>query len=144
MHVRTIFNYDTDATSRLTAWESDMPSMTQQQFKDECDINTIVKQFGLTGKLPEAGSVYAPTYGDFTDIDDFQSALHALQRASDSFMELPAHVRERFQNDPAKLVAFCSDARNADEIRALGLSKDAPPVPPKTPDPVLPTPASAV
>lgn len=144
MPSRTPTNYDMDGASFATGWTTDLPSLTQQQFKDECDINTIVKQFGLTGKLPEAGSVYAPTFGDFTEIEDFQSALHALQRASDAFMELPASVRERFNNDPARLVEFCSDARNADEIRALGLSKDAPPVPPKTPDPVNPTPSSPV
>lgn len=142
MNVRTPFNYDVDGASLATAWSTSQPSMTQQQFKDECDINTIVKQFGLTGKLPSA--VYAPTFGDFTEIEDFQSALHALQRASDSFMELPANVRERFNNDPARLVEFCSDERNREEMKALGLSRSAPPVPPKVPDPVNPTPASPV
>lgn len=142
MNVRTPFNYDTDETSRLTAWSSDQPSMTQQQFKDECDINTIAKNFGLTGQVPTA--VYAPTYGDFTDIEDFQGALHAIQAATDAFYELPASVRERFQHRPDALVAFCSDARNADEMAALGLTKSAPkPIPP-APQPVLPTPASPV
>lgn len=140
--VRTPFNYDVDGASLATGWFSDQPSLTQQQFKDECDINTIVKQFGLTGKVPT--SVYQPTYGDFTTIEDFQSALHSMQRATDSFMAMPANVRERFANDPARFVEFCSDARNADEIKALGLSRTAPPVPPVVPDPVTPTPTSPV
>lgn len=140
MNVRSIFNYDPDEVSLATAWSSDQPSLTQQQFKDEVDINTIAKNFGMTGNLPSA--VYAPTYGDFENIEDFQTALHAIQDASASFMALPANVRERFKHNPAALVEFCSDARNADEMAALGLSRQAPkPVPP-APQPVTPTPTS--
>lgn len=140
MNVRSIFNYDPDEVSIATAWSSDQPSMTQQQFKDECDINTIAENFGMTGRLPLA--VYAPTYGDFEDIGDFQTALHAIQEASNSFMALPANVRERFNHDPAKLVEFCSDSRNADEMAALGLSRQAPKPAPALPQPVTPTPTS--
>lgn len=140
MFVRTMFNYDPDQASFLTAWRSDQPSMTQQQFKDECDINTIVRQFGLTGKLPAA--IYAPTYGDFTGVEDFQSSLHAIQRATDAFMQLPALARERFGNDPQAFVAFCSDPRNADEMKALNLSRTAPPPEPVVPSPTTPTPTS--
>lgn len=141
MHfVRTIFNYDPDEASKATAWSSDQPSLTQQQFKDECDINNIAKNFGMTGNLPT--SIYAPTYGDFTDVEDFQSALHAIQDAEVSFMMLPANVRERFRHDPAAFVDFCSDSRNADEMAALGLSKQAPKPAPAAPQPVTPTPTS--
>lgn len=140
MFVRSIFNYDTDEVSLATGYSSDMPTMTQQQFKDECDINTIAKNFGMTGRLPSA--IYAPTYGDFTDVEDFQGALHAIQEASNAFMLLPANVRERFQHDPAKLVEFCSDSRNADEMAELGLSKQAPKPIPAAPQPVTPTPTS--
>jgi len=140
MNVRSIFNYDPDEVSLATAYRSDQPSMTQQQFKEECDINTIARNFGMTGRLPSA--VYAPTYGDFTDVEDFQSALHAIQDATDSFMALPANVRERFNHNPARLVEFCSDPRNADEMAELGLSRQAPkPVPP-APQPVTPIPSS--
>lgn len=142
MKSRTIFNYDTDEVSLSTGWTTTQPSLTQQQFKDECDINTIAKNFGLTGQLPPP--VYAPTYGDFTEVEDFQGALHAIQRASASFMELPANVRERFNNDPARFVDFCSDARNAPEMATLGLSRSAAPPAPKPPDPVNPTPSSPV
>jgi len=94
----------------------------------------------MTGRLPTA--VYAPPYGDFTDVEDFQGALHAIQDATHAVMQLPANIRERFEHDPAKLVDFCSDARNAEEMAELGLSRQAPKPVPAAPQPVTPTPTS--
>lgn len=95
-------------------------SKTKQSFKEECDINTIVKRFGVTGVLPS--SVRMPTYGDFTDVGDFREAMEAIRTANESFAEMPSEVRERFQNDPAKFVDFCSDEKNLPEARKLGLA----------------------
>ncbi|QXP08628.1 MAG: internal scaffolding protein [Arizlama microvirus] len=137
---RNAYNYDTDAASKFTGLVTTLPSLAQQQYKDESDINTIAKNFGLTGKLP--APVYLPTFGDFSDVSDFQSALHAIQRANASFDAMPSHVRERFANDPQQFLEFTSDTRNAEELRKLGLFKDAPSPPPSKPGPVNPTPLS--
>lgn len=137
MFARNPYNYDTDVASASTGLVTTEPSLAQQQWKDECDINTIAKQFGLTGKMPQA--VYLPTFGDFTEVSDFQTALHTIQMAEASFLAMPAHVRERFNNDPQRFLEFTSDARNAAEIAALGLTKTAPPVVPPAPSMPNPT-----
>src|SRR5580765_5072286 len=80
--------YDADLLSLATAVGFFEKSLTQQHFKDECDINEIVRRFGLTGKLPE--NVKAPQYGDFTGLSDYQTALNAVIAADEAFMELPA------------------------------------------------------
>jgi len=129
--VRTAYNFDSDAVSLATGFSSDLPSLTQQQFKEECDINNIALRFGLTGQMPVG--VRMPTYGDFTGVEDYQSALDAIMSAERSFMQLPPQVRERFGNDPQAFVAFCSDPANKDEAQALGLV-DAPTEPPKAPE----------
>lgn len=136
MYSRTPNNYDPDEVSLASGLVMTQPSLAQQQFKDETDINTIARKFGLTGNLPTP--VRLPTFGDFTDVSDFQSALHAIQSAQASFDAMPSAVRERFRNDPQAFVAFCSDSRNADELRSLGLANNVPPVVPKPPDPVNP------
>lgn len=100
--------------------------VTKDSFAEECDINTIVRRFGLTGQLPT--DVRAPMYGDFTEAMDYQSALHAVMAAQDSFMAMPAEVRQRFGNDPAAFVDFCSDANNRDEAIKLGLAVPPPSV----------------
>lgn len=140
MFSRNPYNYDTDSASTATGLVTTEPSLTQQQHKDEVDINTIARNFGLTGKLPMP--VYLPTFDDFSEVEDFQSALHTIQRAEASFQAMPSHVRERFNNDPQKFLTFTSDSRNADEIRALGLFKDAPSPPPPAPNIPLPTPVA--
>lgn len=139
LKTRNALNYDTDHASLSTGLVTTEPSLAQQQFKDECDINNIARQFGLTGQIPQP--VYLPTFGDFSEVTDFQSALHAIQRAEASFMAMPAHVRERFQNNSQKFLEFTSDARNSDELRALGLFRDAPSPQPSQPPTVTPTPS---
>lgn len=120
MFLRTMFNYDRDVASTeagLACPAED--SVTQQQFKDECDINTIVRRFGLTGDLPLNAAM--PTSGDFTGISDFHSALNMVREAEEAFMAFPASVRERFGHDPQRLMAFLEDAGNRDEAVKLGL-----------------------
>lgn len=124
--LRTAFNYDMDKASHETGLACLDETMAQQQFAEECDINTIVRRFGLTGEMPDNPRI--PQYGDFSGIGDYQSALNAVKDAEASFMELPAHVRARFDHDPQQLLEFCADGRNLEEARKLGL------VPELTPD----------
>jgi len=78
--------------------------LTQQHPKEEVDINTIVRRFGLTAEMPFGAA--GGFYGDFTGIQDFESALGLVEGAQERFEALPAHVRERFDNDPGKLIAY--------------------------------------
>lgn len=97
------------------------PSMTQQQFKDDCNINSIIDRFKVTGTVPV--SQETGIYGDFTpaELSDYQSALNVVSQAQADFDSLPAEVRERFNYSPASLMAFLSDESNFDEALSLGL-----------------------
>lgn len=121
--VRYPYGEDTDEISTATALYCETPSLTQQQFKEECDINEIARRFGITGELPVNGR--AATYGDFTEVHDFHSAMNAIRQAEESFMALPGLVRERFGQDPQRFVEFCSDPANVEEMRKLGLAVPA-------------------
>ena len=59
--LRTPYNYDRDAASNESGLACEEPSLAQQHFKDECDINNILRQFNITGLLPE--SPLSPRYG---------------------------------------------------------------------------------
>ena len=117
--LRTPYNYDRDAASNESGLACEEPSLTQQHFKDETDINNILRQFNITGLLPEAP--LSPRYGDFTGIVDYHSALNAVIAAESEFEALPAELRARFENDPAQLIDFLSDVNNKDEAIRLGL-----------------------
>jgi len=130
VHLRTAYNYDTDAASELSGLACEDPSLAQQQFKDESDINTIVKRFGLTGQLPD--NIRMPTFEDFTEaVSDYHTAVNLIKEAEAEFLRIPADLRERFDNDPQNLMDFLGDSANLEEARELGLVKTP------VPDPVI-------
>lgn len=116
--LRSPFNYDRDAVSDETGQANVEPSLAQQSFEEECNINTIVERFGLTGQLPEPLS---PSYGDFSGVSDFQTAMNAVADAQAGFMTLPGELRARFGNDPSRLISFLDDPSNQAEAISLGL-----------------------
>lgn len=123
MFLRTPYNYDTDAASNESGLACEEPSLAQQHYKDECDINTILERFNITGLLPQ--SPLSPRYGDFTGIGDYHTALNRVFAAQQEFEALPAPIRARFDNDPAKLIEFLEDENNRPEAEELGLVEKA-------------------
>lgn len=121
--LRTPYNYDLDAASNESGLACEEPSLAQQHFKDECDINNILRQFNITGLLPQ--SPLSPRYGDFTGIGDYHTALNRVIAAQEEFEALPAQIRARFENDPAKLIEFLEDDNNRPEAESLGLVEKA-------------------
>lgn len=118
-------------------------SLTRQSFKDECDVNRILRRAQLQGVV-SPGDLHGGTamYADVSEVGDYQEALAVVAKAEEAFAALPARVRERFKNDPAQLLAFLADPKNVEEAIELGLAKrregaeaskakDKPPVPPE-------------
>lgn len=118
--VRSPFNYDMSAVSNETALVCKDPSLTQQQFAAESDINNIVDVFMKTGHLPDPVSM--PQYVDYEGVFDFQSAMNAVRLADQNFMSMDAKVRSRFHNSPQEFLEFFADPSNADEAIRLGLA----------------------
>lgn len=98
----------------------DDPSLTQQHFKEECDINVIVDRAQKTGMVTHLNP-RVPRYEDCSISVPLHEAFAACERASALFMELPWQTRERFDNDPAKLLLFLSDPQNREEGVKLGI-----------------------
>lgn len=98
---------------------------TVQSDRDDADINKIVQRFMKSGQLPPSlrGE---PFYGDVSEFGDLQDSLIKIQEANELFMQYPAEVRERFDNDPVKLVDFLADEGNRKEAEDLGLVVPAP------------------
>lgn len=94
--------------------------LTKQSDSKDCDINLLFKRFERTGQLPEM-IVRDGRYGDFSSVPDFQAAHEIVRHAEEQFMNLDAPVRNRFDNDPVKFLAFVSDPKNEDEMEKMGL-----------------------
>ncbi|WNK15054.1 MAG: internal scaffolding protein [Microvirus sp.] len=117
--IRTPYNYDTMEASNESGLECKDKSKAIQSQKEESDINTIVKRFGLTGELPS--NVRMPEYGDYTSVTDYHTAMSAVKEADSAFAQMPAEVRNRFHNNPEEFVEFCLDENNREEAEKLGL-----------------------
>lgn len=93
---------------------------TQQSAKDECDLNIIVEKARRGADVSHLTRT-APMYGDFTNLPDYREAMVMVTKANEMFMTLDPFVRERFANDPARLLDFLADDKNYSEAVKLGL-----------------------
>ncbi len=90
---------------------------TKQSFKDETDINKILKRAEKTGTISHLAK-YEGTYGDFADFDYFEN-LQKLTRGREIFDELPAEIRNEFKNSPGKFFDYVNDPGNVDRLGKL-------------------------
>lgn len=96
------------------------PSLTHQSFLEECDYNNVLAKWQKSGLITHINPA-VPTYEDVSAFVDYQSSLELIRSAQEQFLALPSHVRDRFENDPAKLISFLQDPANAAEAAKLGL-----------------------
>jgi len=109
-------------------------SHVKQSFKDECDINQIMRKYTKTGLVTHVQK-HMGNYDDLVDVPTYHDALNKVLDANESFETLPSSVRNRFNNNPAEFIDFVGDPSNESEMRDLGLLPDLPvqvepPVPP--------------
>ena len=114
-----------DGSTRRVPFATVGDSLTQQNAKDECDVNFIIRKYHKTGLITHARDV-AATYADF-DAFDFHSAMNIIAEAQASFDDLPANVRKDFHNSPAEFMDFLNNPANRDKAIEYGfIEADAP------------------
>lgn len=106
--------------------DSSKPSLTQQEFKESCDINNILAKFSVQAQaLGVEPSQLMPqdqgTYGDFSNLDDFQTAQNKIAFLNDQFSNLPSDVRRKFGDNLNNFIGAISDPNRIDELGELGV-----------------------
>jgi len=112
---------------------NDKPSKTDQQWKDDCDVNYILRKYRKTGVITHVAR-QAGHFSDVSDIPDLLQGYERVKSAKDAFMELPAMLRNKFDNSMEKMVTWLQDPANEAEAIDLGLR------PKKQPDMSIPKP----
>lgn len=85
--------------------------LTEQCYKDQCDINTIIAKYPqrvIASKMTEDEAQFADVTGY-----DFQVALNTVRETEANFMKLPPDVRAKFQNNPANYLNYLSQPTKA-------------------------------
>jgi len=92
-----------------------LPSRTQQSFKDETDINNIMRKYQKTGLIDHVNE-HGATYGDQPYADDYHSAMNLVADTNSMFEELPSSVRADFDNDPSKFLDYVADEERRETL----------------------------
>lgn len=134
-------------TDRKTAWEKanpgktypswastvdvglkcEDPSLCQQSMAPETDVNVLISRWKKQGifedKIQEIAQNGGGVYGDFSAprFKDLTAAHQVVTEAREKFLQMPPELREKFENDPAKLVSYLNDPKNLAQSYELGL-----------------------
>lgn len=102
------------------------PSLTQQQFKDECEIESLLKAHNLGQVMGILNNHQRqPLYGDVSDIPDFHDSQNHVARATEYFNGLPSDVRAQFDNSLAKFLTTLNDSSAREALTEMGVLKKA-------------------
>lgn len=99
------------------------PSRTSQQWKDIVDVNNIMKKYKKTGTVTHLRNAENGVYMDLTEIQDYMGSLLQIKKAEEAFQQIPAVLRQRFNQDPSQLISYLQNPENHDEAIKLGLIK---------------------
>ena len=90
---------------------------TKQAFKDETDINKILKRAQKTGTILHLNK-YEGRYGDFGDFDFFEAQM-MLTKGREIFDALPSEIRNEFGQSQGDFFAYVNDPANKDRLEEL-------------------------
>lgn len=96
------------------------PKLTDQSFKNQCDINVIMANYAKTGVFGHVNSS-EPKYIDNSNIPSLEQAFEVVYAAEEAFYELPADIRKLMDNDPSQLENFISNKENAELLLKHGV-----------------------
>ena len=95
------------------------PSRTKQSDLEACDINNIMARYAATGVVDHFAAGQ-PLYGDFSEVEDYQTSLEKVISAEERFNSLPSELRKKFDYNPQNMIDFILDERNREECIQLG------------------------
>ncbi len=92
----------------------------QQQFKEDCDVNTIMQRYQKTGAIDHV-SKHQPEYG-FATANNYHESMNVITTANSMFNDLPSKIRNEFSNNPEAFLRFVQDPKNAERAIELGIA----------------------
>lgn len=113
----TDFKIKKDSDGNIT--NPQVKSRTKQAELDYADINTIIAN-GIQNR-PIPINAQTAIFSDFTQDEDFHQMQNKVAAFKQEFEAQPSNIRSRFENDPAKFLAFMRDTNNKEEAIKMGI-----------------------
>jgi len=117
MFIRTPYNYDANEASIVTGVECVEPTLARQEFKNDSDLNTMIRRFGVE-------VAQAPNWREFDATvipDNFMDLQRVLQEGVEAFNSLPSDIRAQHENNPEKFLNWVKD----EQTRLAKADRDA-------------------
>ena len=94
--------------------------LTKQSFVENCDINRIMDRAKKGASLSHLAN-FKGEYGDFSDWNEhtYEDMCNDMARAQTIFNDLPAELRNEFDNNPGKFLGFVNDPKNAERLEEI-------------------------
>ncbi len=90
---------------------------TKQAFKNETDINQILKRAQKSGTISHLNK-HEARYGDFAGFDFFEAQLQ-LAKGATIFADLPVELRREFNQNPGEFFDYVNDPDHKDRLKKL-------------------------
>lgn len=119
MHVKTAYNFDPNENSVNTGLECKDESRTKQSFKEDADLNVMIRKFGVE-------TVAEPNWAelDVSNIPgDYHKVRNQLIEADELFQSIPSHIRASVDNDMGKFLALVEREQREHDKRQKDLEK---------------------
>lgn len=94
----------------------------KQEFKKECDINTIVARYKRAGIKEKDIVGVAGQFINCANIPNLQEAFNITLEAQKAFDKLPVRFRKDMDYDPIKAIEFMTKEENIEKLVEYGLS----------------------
>jgi hypothetical protein len=118
----TSFEVVKDENGKVT--NPEVLSLTRQDLADDQDINKIVERGIRTGFLGTGmESRRIPNCGDFSDGTDFLDKQKAVLDFKEDFQNLPAYIKNEFDNDESKFIDAALDPNQKERMYELGVAQ---------------------
>ncbi len=103
--------------TRQPTYDGPEDRRTKQSFRDETDINKILKRAQKTGTISHLNQ-HQPQYADFSNFDFFANTL-MLTQGREIFDDLPSELRNEFNQSPQQFFTYVNDPANVDRLAEL-------------------------
>lgn len=98
-------------------------ALTEQCHAEHVKIQNIIASYRETGIVTHLAK-WQGKYMDLPGTFDFKQAQDLIAEAGEMFLSVPSHIREQFENNPAKFVEFMQNPENIEKMEELGFTAD--------------------
>jgi len=105
-------------------------SQTQQQFREECDINLVLKRYGAHHDyVPDQVNHALEHFRDLSIApQDLTEAYQVIDQAHEAFMDLPADLRRIVNDSPSVLLELSSSDEGLAKLANAGFGSSKKPL----------------